>query len=330
MTSRAAKRDAATSGAEHRDMGPPAPLGEGLARVLDARWAHYREQRERLLAQFSEPAVHDLRVALRRLMTVLDLLHRLRVPGRPRALNRRLKRRFKALSRLRDVQVERNMVADATAEALSDFSAHLETTEACLTEQARRQVAQGAAATAADHMARVRDGLARQNARAGGERRLARGIAREVKRLARRSQRRLRRVRARRPRTVHRLRLAFKAYRYALEAIAELRPWPGLEALLPHAKVWQTRMGEIQDSRVLMTELAAFRQGQTDHPGGLRKAGRRIKADRATALGDFCGRLEDLADFLEASRAAALAALQYKTQTPEGTAQAPAQPPHAD
>jgi CHAD domain-containing protein len=349
MTRYTAKRDAATGEAGKRKTAtgeattgsaakstvadsasappPAASLGDGLARVLDSRWMRYRAQRESLLGRFSEPAVHDLRVALRRLMTVLQLLHRLRVLGRPRALKRRLKARFKSLSRLRDVQVERRLLADTASDDLHGFSEHLQDTEARLTAQARRQVEDGADAAVAGHMARVRDGLARYHARKDGKRRLRRGLGREVDRLARRAERRLGRVRARRPRTVHRLRLAFKAYRYALEAIAELQPAPELEALLPDAKSWQTRMGDIQDSRVLTSALAAYRLDKTQHVAGLRKAGQHMKAGRMAALEDFCERLEDMEAFLKVSRMAAHGALRQATarqEPPGGTTQ----PPH--
>jgi CHAD domain-containing protein len=64
-------------------------------------------------------------------------------------------------------------------------------------------------------------------------------------------------VRADDPSTVHRLRVAFKRFRYMSEVLQPLLPW-----LNPHQRkamqAYQTAMGEIQDLEVLTSGVRTF------------------------------------------------------------------------
>ena len=56
--------------------------GQLLLEALEKRWKNYRVELKRCRAEFSNEAVHDLRVAVRRLLAVIELLNA--ISPRPR------------------------------------------------------------------------------------------------------------------------------------------------------------------------------------------------------------------------------------------------------
>ncbi|MCC7355825.1 MAG: CHAD domain-containing protein, partial [Anaerolineae bacterium] len=79
-----------------------------LLRSLEDRWQTYRAQLERCREEPSEDAVHDLRVAMRRLISTLSALHII-LPdslNRLQKTRRNLSNRLDKLSPLRDTQVQ--------------------------------------------------------------------------------------------------------------------------------------------------------------------------------------------------------------------------------
>src|SRR5690348_11063461 len=62
-----------------------------LSRTLKRQWKCYRQQLRQTKSDFSEKAVHDLRIEARRLLSLLDLLQPF-IPARPvRKARRKLK-----------------------------------------------------------------------------------------------------------------------------------------------------------------------------------------------------------------------------------------------
>ena len=59
-----------------------------LLEGLENRWKKYREELNRCRAEFSNEAIHDLRVAVRRLLAFLQLLNSISPRPRLRKLNR--------------------------------------------------------------------------------------------------------------------------------------------------------------------------------------------------------------------------------------------------
>jgi len=76
-----------------------------LIRALDTRWRRLRKEWDRTRSKYSKDAVHDLRVAARRLIAVLDTLRSLVDDPEIEECRRRVKKSLGALSPLRDVQV---------------------------------------------------------------------------------------------------------------------------------------------------------------------------------------------------------------------------------
>ena len=105
------------NGADHASLPPSAlitprscvtasGIGNCLAEVLQARWNSYRERLRDCQTDFSEEAVHESRVATRRLIAQLVLLGCVSRNPTLEKTRRILKRRLVALGALRDTQVE--------------------------------------------------------------------------------------------------------------------------------------------------------------------------------------------------------------------------------
>ena len=65
-------------------------------------------------------------------------------------------------------------------------------------------------------------------------------------------------------RTIHRTRVAFKKFRYMVEALAEYLPGGDRPSAWPAMRHYQTMMGEIQDAEVLLRTLDKFLRKQAD------------------------------------------------------------------
>src|SRR5688572_2960842 len=102
-----------------------------LLEALDTRWGRLRDGWDRARRKNSESAVHDLRVASRRLLAVLDTMESLFDHSGIGDSRRRVKKLLQALSPLRDVQVQAAYVSKLISiyPQLDDFKANLEKKE---------------------------------------------------------------------------------------------------------------------------------------------------------------------------------------------------------
>ena len=108
---------------------------------LEERWKTYRAQLKACRHEFSEEAVHDLRVATRRLLALLDIARALDPHPRIQKARKEVKRQLDALDELRDVQVMLVEAVEAleSMPELRSFVAYLHKQEKILLRTARRQ-----------------------------------------------------------------------------------------------------------------------------------------------------------------------------------------------
>ena len=88
------------------------PMGYCLDRALRTRWHMFQLQLQRCRRRCSEPAVHDLRVATRRLIAALDLLQTIAPSPAVEKTRRRFQRVLKTMGPLRDTQVQLLLVKE--------------------------------------------------------------------------------------------------------------------------------------------------------------------------------------------------------------------------
>src|SRR5262245_59559094 len=113
-----------------------------LSLSLDERWKKYREELKVCKQEFSEEAVHDLRVATRRLLVVLDMLRALDPHPRVQKARQLLKNQLDSLDDLRDTQVMLVDVYESIANfpGLKGFEEYLLAREKKQLRRARKEV----------------------------------------------------------------------------------------------------------------------------------------------------------------------------------------------
>ncbi len=234
-----------------------------LASSLDERWRVFVRQIARARRRPSEAAIHDLRVATRRLIAYLSLLDSVLPGDRLRKARRQLRGHLKAFNDLRDVQVqlvrsrslrrrfpqlrpfvfdlglrERRLIRVAASEVRRIRYTSLERTMGEEIEQLLSLYADGVMRSA---------GVSTLLGVGGSE------FATVVLRY--------READYSDPRSIHRLRVAFKKFRYTIEIIRPLLGWVR-KTHLRRMNAYQTAMGEIQDLEVLTASVRSFARGR--------------------------------------------------------------------
>lgn len=225
-----------------------------LLAALDARWAKYYLEFNNCRAKFSRKAVHDLRVAARRLLAMLDILRVVFPRERIQKIRRELKSALNSLDELRDTQV---ILADVAAHIetvpeFAPFQKRLLKTEKRLLDSARKAIKKQSAKDLAMRVEKLHWELSALN-----EETLATQLRAALNEASARVARRYAAINPQKVASIHRLRIAFKKFRYMLEIahpLIENFPPENLERM----REYQTLMGEIQDMGVALQSLSAF------------------------------------------------------------------------
>ncbi len=221
---------------------------EILDRAIRERTRALRTQAKRCRKQFGEEAVHDLRVAMRRLLALRDFLAFL-VPSPPlRKMRRELKAHLDAFDALRDTQV---MLLETTQRlpelpALEPFHRFLQKQEKRLLRRARKDID----ALQDSYSKPLRAALKALDAR-------NEDVLAPVDDAYQTVLHRLALIDERNTATIHRVRIAFKRFRYSIEVVKPLlTAMP--EETLQRLHNYQTLMGEIQDMEVMLRHIDDF------------------------------------------------------------------------
>ncbi|MBI5952496.1 MAG: CHAD domain-containing protein [Chloroflexi bacterium] len=219
---------------------------------LNARWERYNLELKNCRDEFSEEAVHDFRVAARRLLASLDLLRTVIRGAKIKKMRRILKNQLDNLDELRDAQVMLAEISENVHDLplLQSFEKYLLRREKKLMRAARREIKSLKIRELAKWIQKLEEAI--------GESQLD-GLDPfpAVDEAYARVTQRYEKVDPAQPVTIHRLRIAFKKFRYMVESIH-----PALEGFpqdyLKRMHDYQTLMGEIQDMEVALQELAEF------------------------------------------------------------------------
>lgn len=227
---------------------------ELLLDALRARWKVFLTQLGRCRERCSEPAVHDLRVATRRCIAAIDLLGTASFQvGKTR---QQLKRLLKSMGPLRDTQVQILLLQ----KLIKEFP-ELEPLSTILRVREQRSLKR-----ISNRITSLQTRILQQRINAG-----VRGFEKSMRRSAVRPALALtlqgslaaefiRVVELRQglnrldPATIHKMRVAFKKFRYAIEILR-----PDTETRLhDEMNAFQTRMGDIHDLEVLRASVRRF------------------------------------------------------------------------
>jgi len=221
---------------------------------LNTRWASYKAELKTCRREFSEEAVHDFRVAARRLLSSLDLLRVVIQDPKIQKTRRILKDQLDNLDDLRDAQA---LLADLSeviheTSVLQPFQEYLRHKEKQLLRSTRKEIKSLKTANLSRRIEKLNKTIEAFN-QADPEMVIfsavdeAYAIANQRYTLVDPSQ----------PATIHRLRIAFKKFRYMLEAIHPL--FENLpEDYLKRLHDYQAAMGDIQDMEVALRQLSDF------------------------------------------------------------------------
>ena len=265
-----------------------ANASELLLGALEKAWQIYLAQLERCRAEFSEEAIHDLRVATRRLMTVVQLLRAIDPHRRLKKINRELKRQLDGFDELRDTQV---ILAELTPGAkklpdLQGFQNHQHLTEERLLQTLGEEVYRLDITELAQRVRKTLDQLGKQTDDGLGPE-----ILQAVDDAYLRTRQRLDQVDLSHPVTIHLVRIAFKRFRYMVEIVHPLiRDFPPTN--LNWMNDYQTLMGNVQDAEVFLQRLGDyFTHATVSDPGFLRRYYERRKAKAISVFADHKNQL---------------------------------------
>jgi CHAD domain-containing protein len=218
---------------------------ELLVGALTQSWVRYEILKLRCSKKTRRSAIHDFRTEIRRMIAILDLI-RVIAPEAPALaeLRRSVNRELHRVRELRDIQVQERRTADDSD--LRALSRRLKARERKIKKRIRDSLRSNRKNLV--RFAKVRRSVEKIED-PSAKTKLDRAITETYRELARCSNR----VDPRDLESIHRLRIRFRKYRYACDAI------PGL-CLLERggrfrADRFQKLLGELQDTVVLMGML---------------------------------------------------------------------------
>lgn len=227
--------------------------------ALDERWKKYRAELKTCQREFSEESVHDLRVATRRLLAVLEVLRSVAPHPRVKKARRLLKDQLDALDDLRDTQVMLVEVSEVAAELpeLKPFQEHLFKREKRLLREARKSIRGLKTAGLKERLAKSRAALEENFT----GRKVTASLLAAVDQGFARAQQAYREIDAADSASIHRFRVTFKKFRYMVEIVQPvLKGYPEIQLKLMHD--YQSRMGDVQDAEVFLRALTEFAPAQ--------------------------------------------------------------------
>jgi CHAD domain-containing protein len=256
--------------------------------MFDRSWAMWRLGVDACRRKPSYKAVHGLRIGCRRMTALLDVIaHTTQAsPKALRRLTRVMEAPLEALSPLRDDQVQRRRAARAAraqdGRGMEALIEHLAGREARHRKRAHRGLARLDLTRADATARRVRTGVVRRpGAPTPAER--TRLLLTAVDHAATEVRSRVARLDARRPRSIHRLRIALKRFRYAVEIAAEMSPDIHV-ASAPALRALQRQLGRVHDADVFTKRIDRFVGRSRTRREGVRAFRARLEDERARSV----------------------------------------------
>ena len=213
---------------------------------------NYRTELKRCRAEFSNEAVHDLRVAARRMLALIRLLNSISPRPGLQKLSRAFKDQLDQFDDLRDTQVMLAEISETLQELpqLQEFQDYLGGVERSLLKTLRKKLKIIDLLDVSKRIRRTRESLKTES---NGD--LVSQILQAVDDSFLITKQRRNWINPVQAATIHRVRLAFKTFRYMVEIIHPLLyDFPSENLKQMHD--YQSLMGEIQDVEVIMQTLA--------------------------------------------------------------------------
>jgi CHAD domain-containing protein len=237
---------------ETNDDSSTVPTNEFLMEALDGRWKNYRAELKRCRAEFSNEAVHDLRVSARRMLAFIQLLNTISPRPRLQKMNRAFKEQLDEFDQLRDTQVILAELSETLQELpqLHEFHAYLQEVEKGHLKALGKKLKVIDLFDVSKWIRRLRESLKEES-----DSQLRLPVFQAVDDAFLATKQRQNWITPAAATTIHRVRIAFKAFRYMVEIVHPLlNDFPPENLKRMHD--YQSLMGEIQDVEVIMQALA--------------------------------------------------------------------------
>jgi CHAD domain-containing protein len=228
--------------------------------ALNQRWDVYRNQLQAGREQISEESIHDLRVAVRRLLAMLSMLRTVDAHAPTRKMRRLLKNQLDELDELRDAQVMllemANMLENIPHLApiqIYEFQLYLEKREKDFIAAAQRDLSASKPADIEGRFEKLR-ALAEGHV---ADELLMDKLLQAVDEAHARTLHALENVDVAELDTIHHVRVTFKNFRYMIETLRPfLKDYP--ESLIQSMHGYQDAMGSLHDVTVFLDRLKEF------------------------------------------------------------------------
>ncbi len=230
---------------------------------LQERWRKYRKALKRSRKNYSEKSVHEFRIETRRMLALLELLHPFSPANCLQDVERKFKKVFDSSANLRDTQVQCRALEQELAgfPELAPFHKWLRRRQRRFARRFENTVRRGLRPKL---KACVKD-LRNWCRHWADEPQLAKShsniLLRQLNTACERLVRLRNAARPNQPATIHRVRIAFKAYRYMVELLhPEILKVD--QGYLSKLQSYQAMTGEIQDAEVLLRLLSKFQKAK--------------------------------------------------------------------
>lgn len=264
-------------------------LPERFSTTFQERWENFRQQLKTCRGEFSETAVHDLRVATRRLVACLEMAYALDPHPLTKKTQRALKEQIDQLDGLRDCQVMLVEISSSMKDhpEIAPLQPYLLAREQRLLRKARKQVGEIKLSKTNKRMEKILARLAKHLARPE----TAVELLQAVDRVHATMSKRFARIDAAQPGTIHRVRLSFKKFRYMVEILHPVLPeFPANQLKRMHG--YQSMMGEVQDAESFIALLdQVHTKDPSFDPEPARRYFEQLRAQRITTYLDDKGEL---------------------------------------
>jgi CHAD domain-containing protein len=234
-------------------------LGLALGETLLARWKSYQERVKECRDRPTLESVHELRVAIRRLISQFMLFSQMLPEHTPQKARNILKSELESLGTLRDSHVQRIFLQRQATKfpGLAALLKRLEREEAHLAKKASQNVHRFKSTTLEKAVASLLEFLKAQSRNGQTQRELANSALRCADGAFANVVERYRGIDRDDPRTIHRIRVAFKKFRYIVESFPPQLSGYSQSDLRALAR-YQRRMGNIQDFEVILQRVQGF------------------------------------------------------------------------
>ncbi len=238
-----------------------------LTGSLKKQWKRYRKELKRCQKQISEKAIHNSRIETRRLMATAELLAGFVSAPRLKKAQEAIKQYLDNFADLRDVQVQMPAVAKLLRQfpATRPFHSYLGKREGRFVKKTRRHLKGVPLGKLAKLFKALRDEVEHNLAECGSEKATV-IVERSINRAFQRTRLLRKAINPSDTKSIHRTRVAFKKFRYMVEALEDYLPHV-TDNYLDEMRHYQTMMGEIQDVVVLIEAFDKFLSKKEMKPG---------------------------------------------------------------